>query len=80
VYILPGRRPPILLDFEQTWENVLNDNNSPDWTAVETQHWRTWFEFYKAISKVGGCCLLLGSNLITSGSEDSLVSLVSNKE
>ncbi|KAL5255578.1 hypothetical protein ACHWQZ_G010974 [Mnemiopsis leidyi] len=48
----PSRRPPILEDFERTWENVLIEGNSPDWSAVDSQQWRTWFEFYKATRKV----------------------------
>ena len=46
------KRPPVLDDFEKTWDNVLNNHNSPDWAAVQPQQWRTWFEFYKANSKV----------------------------
>lgn len=47
-----SRRPPVLEDFERVWENVLIDGNIPDWSAVDSQQWRTWFEFYKATRKV----------------------------
>lgn len=50
--VSPSRRPPILEDFERGWPNVLVDDNTPDWSAVDSQQWRTWFEFYKANSKV----------------------------
>ena len=55
----PSRRPPILEDFERTWENVLIEGNSPDWSAVDSQQWRTWFEFYKATRKVGAFCSVM---------------------
>ena len=55
----PSRRPPILEDFEKTWENVLIEGNSPDWSAVDSQQWRTWFEFYKATRKVTSFIRLL---------------------
>jgi hypothetical protein len=48
----PSRRPPVLEDFERTWENVLVEGGAPDWSAVSAQQWRTWFEFYKATRKV----------------------------
>ena len=45
-------------DFERVWEDVLNNSGAPDWSAVDAQQWRVWFEFYKANSKVRrGACL-----------------------